>query len=246
MSKTNIVPSSVYCLNLSDAVESRAISKALLPELEAKSKEYSLNLNFIQNPESLENEPGANGILAFGKYDNDAAKMLTDIRQKFPKQTIPAFVLIPYKLITEDMQELADKSEIKIVSLPISIDQLCVEISNACIEATRGDYKKQPNLRRYSRIAVSHSAFTVVEVELIDVSIGGICFKTNTFYQEGKTDRIQFNDSELIDAVDFKVTKVETLEDDKFKFSVSACFETLQENVLSNVSESLIEPEPFL
>lgn len=246
MSKSKIVSSNLYCLNLSDAVESKILSKALLPNLEEKSKEYNLNLRFIQNPEHLENEPGLNGILAFGKYDHDAAEMLKNIRLNFSEQPIPVFVLMPHKLITPDMQELADKNEIKIVSLPISIDQLCVEMSNACIEATTGNYKKQTNLRRYSRVNVSHQAFTIVEVELIDVSIGGICFKTNTFYEKGKTDRIQFNDSELIDTVDFKVTKIETLEGEEFKFSVSASFETLQENVLSNISDSVIESETFL
>lgn len=241
MSKTNIVPSNVFCLNLSDTVESKVISKALLPELIEKSKGYNLNLRFIDNPEQLDDEPEVNGILALGVYDHNSADILINIQQSFSEQTKPIFVLMPHKLITPDIQELADKNEVKIVSLPISIDQLCVEISNACIATIHGSYKKQPNLRRYSRVKVSHPAFTIVEVELVDVSIGGICFKTNTFYEKGKTDRIQFNDSELIDAVDFKVTNIETLEGEKFKFSVSASFETLQENVLSTISDSVIE-----
>lgn len=242
MSNANNDSNTALCLNFSNAAE----SKALLPGLLEKSKEYGLNLCFNQDSELQLNESVVNGIMAFGVYDKDAAEKLAKIRENYSEQSIPAFILTPHQFITNDMQELADKSSIKIISLPISIEQLCIEVNNACLEASKGGYNIEPNLRRYSRIAVSHPAFTVVEVELVDVSIGGICFKTNTFYQKGKTDRIQFNDSELIDAVDFKVTKIETLEDEKFKFSVSACFETLQEDVLSNVSDSLIEPESFL
>lgn len=242
MSNDKSISSTIYCLNLSNADE----SKALLPGLIDKSKEYSLTLHFIKSIEELTSESKVNGIMAFGGYDNEAAEKLENVRQQFSEQSIPIFVLTPHQLIKKDIQALADKTHVQIISLPISIDQLCLDISNACLEAIKGSYDSEPNLRRYSRVAVSLQAYTVVEVELVDVSIGGICFKTNTFYKTGKTDRIQFSATDLIDAVDFEVTKVDTLEDEKYKYSVSARFYELQKDVLSNVSDSLIEPEPFL
>lgn len=242
MSNDKSIPSTIYCLSLSNAAE----SKALLPGLVDKSKEYSLTLNFIKSIEELTSESKVNGIMAFGEYDSNAVEKLENIRQQFPEQSIPIFVLTPHQLIKKDMQALADKTHVQIISLPISIDQLCIDISNACLEAIKGSYNSEPNLRRYSRVAVSHQAYTVVEVELVDVSIGGICFKSNTYYKTGQTDRIQFSATDLIDSVDFEVTKVDTVEDEKYKYSVSARFYELQKDVLSNVSDSLIEPEPFL
>lgn len=242
MSNNKSISSTVYCLSLSNAAE----SKALLPGLVAKSKEYSLALRFVRSIEDLMSESKVNGIMAFGEYDSNAAEKLENVRQQFSEQSVPIFVLTPHQLIKKDIQELADKTHVQIISLPISIDQLCLDISNACLEAIKGHYSIEPNLRRYSRVAVSHQAYTIVEVELTDVSIGGICFKTSTFYKTGQTDRIQFPSTELIDSVDFEVTKVDTLEDEKYKYSVSARFHVLQKDVLSNVSDSLIEPDSFM
>ena len=82
MSIDKSISSTIYCLSLSNAAE----SKALLPGLVAKSKEYSLTLRFIRSTEDLTSESKINGIMAFGEYDNEAAEKLEKVRQQFPEQ----------------------------------------------------------------------------------------------------------------------------------------------------------------